>query len=141
MRGLFLPDFFSQFGKFTEDENQLKYSRWSFNINRPLSSSSDASIPSFSFSSSSCRSNIRTPIPPPFFPRSNYQSPSIIPYMNLPSNSPLLPSVVLNFSGSREAHIAISSPASPFLFPPRSISSALASPSLPFCFLAPLGIT
>ncbi len=44
MRGLFLLDFFSQFAKFTEDENQLNYNKCSFNVNRPASSSLDPAI-------------------------------------------------------------------------------------------------
>lgn len=139
--GLFLPDFSSQFGKFKEEENQLNHNTSSFNVNWPLSSSPDPPLLSFPISSSSCRSNILTPPPPSrLFYQSNSQSPSIIPYMNLPSNPPFLPSAGLLCSGSRGAHITISSPASPFLFPPCPISSSLTFPALSFCFLAPLGM-
>lgn len=60
---------------------------------------------------------------------------TVIPNINLQSNSPLPPSVVLHFSGSSGAHIIISSQASPFLSPPpHSISYSLAFPScLPAC--------
>lgn len=84
----------------------------------------------------SCRSSILIPTPPyPFPDWSSYQSSSIIPYMNLPSNSPLLPSAV-HFSRCRGAHIPISSQASFFLFPSCSISSSLLIS--PPCLSAPL---
>lgn len=65
IQGPFAFDSLAQFRKFTVDENQLNYNRWSSDVNWLSSSSSDPPLSSFSFSSASCRSII-LPQPLPY---------------------------------------------------------------------------
>lgn len=74
-----------------DDEKQSLHNTSSFNVSWPPSFPPDPPLLSFPISSYSCQSNILTAphIPPTLhFLRSNSQSPSVIPYMNLPSNPP-----------------------------------------------------